>query len=151
GDDNGVVHTVVGLEAGADYTYAVSGPEGVNDFEQSGTANEDGVAEFAIHGYEVSNPAVYLGDYTTVVSSVDQDGADVELTGNFSVVSGDGGAGDGSGDGGSGDYTGDPVDMNGSDALAQTGATSGQLGLIAGALLLMGGAFVVFANRSRLF
>jgi len=149
-DDNGVVHTVVGLEAGADYTYAVSGPEGVNDFEQSGTANEDGVAEFVIHGYEVSNPAVYLGDYTTVVNSVDQDGTDVELTGNFSVVSDDGSAGDGSGPDGSGDYTGDPVDMNGS-ALAQTGATSGQLGLIAGALLLMGGAFVVFANRGRLF
>ncbi|GAA2042170.1 hypothetical protein GCM10009720_23490 [Yaniella flava] len=149
-DDNGVVHTVVGLEAGADYTYAVSGPEGVNDFEQTETANDEGEAQFVIHGYEVANPAVYLGDYTTVVTSVDPDGNAVELTGNFSVVSDDGSAGDGSGPDGSGDYTGDPVDMNGS-ALAQTGATSGQLGLIAGALLLMGGAFVVFANRGRLF
>lgn len=44
----------------------------------------------------------------------------------------------------------DPVDLNGSDNLARTGASNVQLGLIAGLLLAVGGALVVYTNRSQL-
>lgn len=153
-DGAGVDHRVEGLEPGTEFTYTVSGPENVNDFEQTGTADEEGVAEFVIHGFEVGDLDVYLGDYTTVVMYDDADGETAELQGDFAVVTGDGSTGntvETASDGDSVD-SGEPIDLNGSDQLANTGADSTQhLGLIAGVLLALGGTFVVVANRKRLF
>ncbi|MGO1536777.1 MAG: PT domain-containing protein, partial [Yaniella sp.] len=150
-DDAGVDHTVQGAAPGSKITYVVTGPAGVNDFESTAVVN--GSAEFVIFAPEISNPSVYLGDYNTVVTYENAAGETEELQGSFTVV-------DGSGSSGSNDSddqadpvvdTGDPVDMNGSDNLAQTGASNAQLGLLAGLLLAVGGAFVVYSNRARLF
>lgn len=152
-DDAGVDHRVEGLEPGTQFTYLVSGPENVNEFEQTGTADDEGVAEFVIHGFEVSDPEIYLGDYTTVVTYEDADGETAELQGNFSVVTGDGSTGSTVETASDRDVvdSGEPIDLNGSDRLANTGADSTHLGLIAGVLLVLGGTFVVVANRKRLF
>lgn len=150
-DGAGVTHVVEGLEPGAEITYTVTGPEGVNDFEQTRSVDENGVLEFVIHGFEGPNPEVYLGEYTTVVTFVNEDGETEQLTGSFSVVTGeDDEAGTDEDDDAAEPVADTSADINGTD-LAQTGATSGQLALIAGGLLLLGGAFVVFANRARLF
>ena len=152
-DGAGVDHAVQGLEPGSEITYVVTGPEGVNDFESRGRVSDDGTADFVIYAPETSTPAVYLGEYTTVVTYENEDGETSELQGNFTVVSGTGGNGAGE----SGDQAdpvvdaGDPVDLNGSDNLAQTGASNTQLGLLAGLLLAVGGALVVYTNRAQLF
>src|SRR5699024_7317034 len=92
------------------------------------------------------------GEYTTVVTYENEDGETGELQGNFTVVSGTGGNGAGE----SGDQAdpvvdaGDPVDLNGSDNLAQTAASNTQLGLLAGLLLAVGGALVVTPIRTQL-
>ena len=166
-DGAGVNHAVVGLEPGSEITYSVSGPEGVNDFENTDQVSDEGTADFVIYAPESSNPAAYLGEYTTVVTFENQDGETGQLQGNFTVVDGSGGTGAGANDdqanpvGDAGDPVddqadpvgdaGDPVDLNGSDNLAKTGASNTQLGLIAGLLLAVGGALVVYTNRSRLF
>lgn len=161
-DGAGVTHTVEGVEPGTEVSYVVTGPENVNDFESSGTVDDNGVAEFVIYGPEMSNPAVFLGDYNTVVTYETQDGETGELHGSFAVVDGSGSGGSGGGDGDGSDGSGSdsqpgpdgesgPVDLNGSDRLADTGASNVQLGLIAGLLLAIGGGFVVFANRGRIF
>lgn len=149
-DGAGVDHTVEGLEAGTDISYVVTGPEGINDFESTGVVDEEGVAEFVIYAPEISDPSPYLGDYTTVVTYETADGDTEELSGDFSVVSGSGGAG-GADDGAEPVADTQPVDLNGDDNLARTGASNVQLGLLAGLLLAVGGGFVVFANRGRLF
>lgn len=151
-DDAGVEHSVQGVAPGSEITYVVTGPEGVSEFESSGNVNDDGTAEFVIYAPEISNPAVYLGEYTTVVTYGDENGETGELQGNFSVVDPTGGAGAGdSGDQADPVAGGEPVNLNGSDTLATTGAGNVQLGLLAGVLLALGGAFVVYANRGRLF
>lgn len=149
-DGAGVDHTVEGLEAGTDISYVVTGPEGINDFESTGVVDEEGVAEFVIYAPEISDPSPYLGDYTTVVTYETADGDTEQLSGDFSVVSGSGGAG-GADDGAEPVADTQPVDLNGDDNLARTGASNVQLGLLAGLLLAIGGGFVVFANRGRLF
>lgn len=147
----GVTHVVDGLEPGTTVTYAISGPEYVNDFESTRTANDDGVVSFVIHGFDVANPAVYLGDYTTVVTYEDDEGETQTLSGSFTVVDSDGTAGGDSDDSeGTGGST-TPVDINGVAGLAQTGATGVNLGFLAGGLLLAGATLVAFANRRRLF
>lgn len=151
-DGAGVEHSVQGVAPGSEITYVVTGPEGVSEFESSGYVNDDGTAEFVIYAPEISNPAVYLGEYTTVVTYENENGETGELQGNFSVVgpAGDAGAGD-SGDQADPVAGGEPVNLNGLDTLATTGAGNVQLGLLAGVLLALGGAFVVYANRGRLF
>ena len=147
----GVTHVVDGLEPGTTVTYAISGPEYVNDFESTKSADDDGVVSFVIHGFDVANPAVYLGDYTTVVTYEDDEGETQTLSGGFTVVDSDGTAGGDSDDSeGTGGST-TPVDINGASALAQTGATGVNLGFLAGGLLLAGATLVAFANRRRLF
>lgn len=149
----GVAHTVEGIEAGTEISYVVSGPEGVNDFEQTADVDDEGLVEFVIAGYDVSDPSVYLGDYTTVVTYEDENGANEELSGNFSVVTEDGetpGDDNTPGDSDTADNSDDPVDMNGED-LATTGANTAQLGWLAGGLLALGVAFFAHANRARLF
>src|SRR5699024_801338 len=47
-DGAGVAHTVEGIEAGTEISYVVSGPEGVNDFEQTADVDDDGLVEFII-------------------------------------------------------------------------------------------------------
>jgi len=152
-DGAGVAHTVEGIEAGTEISYVVSGPEGVNDFEQTADVDDDGLVEFIIAGYDVSDPSVYLGDYTTVVTYEDENGENEELSGNFSVVTEDGetpGDDNTPGDSDNADDSDDPVDMNGED-LATTGANTAQLGWLAGGLLALGVAFFAHANRARLF
>lgn len=131
---------------------ANSGSEYVNDYQSTADVDEDGVASFVIHGYDVADPAVYLGEYNTVATYVDDAGETQTLSGSFTVVDGD----DDSTGGGSDDDDDDrgssaPVDINGASGLAQTGANGIQLGFLAGGLLLAGAAFVAFANRQRLF
>ncbi|GAA4106595.1 hypothetical protein GCM10022249_02520 [Enteractinococcus coprophilus] len=149
-DGAGVAHTVQGLEPGTEISYAVTGPEYVSDFESTAPVEEDGVASFVIYGYDVANPSVYLGEYNTVVTYVDEDGEAQTLSGSFTVVDGDDSTG---GTGGSDDDRGStgPVDLNGASGLAQTGANGIQFGMLAGGLLLAGGALLAFANRKRLF
>ena len=154
-DGAGVSHMVRGLNPDTDeISYAITGPEYVNDFESSADVEDDGVASFVIHGYDVANPSVYVGEYTTVVTYVDEEGDTQTLTGNFTVVDGDddstGGTG-GSDDGDDDRGSSGPVDLNGTSGLAQTGANGIQLGMLAGGLLLAGGALLAFANRKRLF
>ena len=151
-DGAGVSHVVEGLEPGAEIAYVIAGPENVNDYESTETADEDGVAQFVIHGYEVANPAVYLGEYRTVVTYTEEDGDTAALNGTFTVVDGASSAGgsDGSGDSSNGAPAG-PADLNGYTGLAQTGANGMHLGFLAGGLLLIGAAFVAYANRARLF
>src|SRR5699024_1927140 len=81
----------------------------------------------------------------------DADGETAELQGNFSVVTGDGSTGSTVETASDRDVvdSGEPIDLNGSDRLANTGADSTHLGLIAGVLLVLGGTFVVVANRKR--
>src|SRR5690625_825767 len=150
-DGAGVTHVVENLEPGDDISYVVSGPEGVNDYESTADVDEEGQANFVIRGYETANNAVYLGDYTTVVTYEDEDGNSVELTGHFTVVTGDDAPGVGSDDDeAAAPAGGAPTDLNGT-SLADTGASGAQLGLLAGTLLLAGGAFLAYANRGRLF
>ena len=152
-DGAGVEHLIQGMQPGSELSFVVSGPEGVSDYEpEPATVDEDGIVDFVIYGYEVAHPEVYLGEYVTVVTYENVDGEVAELTGSFTVITGDGDTpaaahGD---DDAAVPAVATPVDMNGT-GLAQTGASSGQLGLLAGALLLVGGAFVAFANRARLF
>lgn len=160
-DDAGVDHRVEGLEPGTAVSYTVTGPEGVTDFTQNRTADDEGVLEFVIHGFDVADPTVYLGDYTTVVTYDNEEDETAELSGSFAVVADDGtpAAGDGGDetpDLGTDDDSAAPAggtssNLNNDTGLAQTGATGVHLGLLAGALLLVGGAFVAFANRARLF
>src|SRR5699024_10432429 len=113
----GVDHRVEGLEPGTQFTYLVSVQEIVNEFDQTGTSDDEGVAEFVIHGFEVSDPEIYLGDYTTVVTYEDADGETAELQGNFSVVTGDGSTGSTVETASDRDVvdSGEPIDLNGSD------------------------------------
>lgn len=149
----GVEHAVQGVAPGSEITYVVTGPAGVNDFESSGVVNDDGTADFVIYAPETSNPNVYLGDYTSVVTYENEGGETGELQGTFTVVEGSAGSGSGESDDQAGPVgdSSDPVDLNGSDNLARTGASNVQLGLIAGLLLAVGGALVVYTNRSQLF
>ena len=150
-DGAGVTHTVEGLEPGTEISYVITGPEYVNDYESTATAEADGVASFVIHGYDVTNPAVYLGEYNTVVTYVDDEDETQTLTGSFTVVDGDDDSTGGTGGSDDDRGTTGPVDLNGASGLAQTGANGIQLGLLAGGLLLAGGALLAFANRKRLF
>src|SRR5699024_9724734 len=50
-DEGGVVHTVAGLEPGAEVDAVIDGPENVETVERDETANEHGVVEFVIYGY----------------------------------------------------------------------------------------------------
>src|SRR5699024_12611711 len=87
GDEQaGVLHTVEGLEEGADIEYAVAAPEGVKDFDGTEIVDENGIASFSIHGCDGTTPETYVGDYTTVVTGEDEDGNTSELSGESSVV-----------------------------------------------------------------
>src|SRR5699024_7053986 len=88
-DGAGANHIVEGMEPGTEISYVVSGPEYVNDYESTADVDEDGVASFVIHGYDVADPAVYLGEYNTVVTYVDDAGETQTLSGSFTVVDGD--------------------------------------------------------------
>lgn len=151
-DGAGANHIVEGMEPGTEISYVVSGPEYVNDYESTADVDEDGVASFVIHGYDVADPAVYLGEYNTVVTYVDDAGETQTLSGNFTVVDGDDDSTAGGSDGDDDDRAPSaPVDVNGASGLAQTGANGVQLGFLAGGLLVAGAALLAFANRRRLF
>lgn len=151
-DGAGANHIVEGMEPGTEISYVVSGPEYVNDYESTADVDEDGVASFVIHGYDVADPAVYLGEYNTVVTYVDDAGETQTLNGSFTVVDGDDDSTAGGSDGDDDDRAPSaPVDVNGASGLAQTGANGVQLGFLAGGLLVVGAALLAFANRRRLF
>ena len=151
-DGAGANHIVEGMEPGTEISYVVSGPEYVNDYESTADVDEDGVASFVIHGYDVADPAVYLGEYNTVVTYVDDAGETQTLNGSFTVVDGDDDSTAGGSDGDDDDRAPSaPVDVNGASGLAETGATGVQLGFLAGGLLVAGAALLAFANRRRLF
>lgn len=170
-DGEGVAHLVVGLEPGAEIEALTSGPENVEDNLLTRIADDNGEVGFNIAGFDIADPSVYLGEYTTVVTFEDEDGEIHELSTSFTVVDGtsddsgsgddDGDAGDGSGsdDGAGGDKGSDPAGSSddsgdgsgsGSDDLAQTGATAGQVGLISGLLLLIGGGLAALGFKNRL-
>jgi hypothetical protein len=152
-DGAGVTHVVENLEPGSEVTTFVTGPEGVNDYEDTELVDDEGRVEFVIYGFDVANPEVYLGEYNSVVTYIDEDGNSVELTGDFIVISGaDDTAADATDDDAdtAAPAGGAPADLNGT-SLADTGVNGAQLGLLAGALLLAGGAFLAYANRGRLF
>lgn len=152
-DGAGANHIVEGMEPGTEISYVVSGPEYVNDYESTADVDEDGVASFVIHGYDVADPAVYLGEYNTVVTYVDDAGETQTLSGSFTVVDGDDDDSTAGGSDGDDDDRAPsaPVDVNGASGLAQTGANGVQLGFLAGGLLVVGAALLAFANRRRLF
>ena len=152
-DGAGSNHIVEGMEPGTEISYVVSGPEYVNDYESTADVDEDGVASFVIHGYDVADPAVYLGEYNTVVTYVDDAGETQTLSGSFTVVDGDDDDSTAGGSDGDDDDRAPsaPVDVNGASGLAQTGANGVQLGFLAGGLLVVGAALLAFANRRRLF
>src|SRR5699024_928692 len=85
-EDAGVTHTVAGLEPNTEINYEVTSPEGVQNFESTEHTDDNGDAEFFIHGIEGGDPSVYLGDYDTVVTFEDEEGETGELSGEFSVV-----------------------------------------------------------------
>src|SRR5699024_11052632 len=58
-DEGGVVHTVAGLEPGAEVDAVIDGPEKVETVERDETANEHGVVEFVIYGYDLDDPSNY--------------------------------------------------------------------------------------------
>src|SRR5699024_8450914 len=66
--------------------YEVTSPEGVQNFESTEHTDDNGDAEFFIHGIGGGDPSVYLGDYDTVVTFEDEEGETGELSGEFSVV-----------------------------------------------------------------
>ena len=105
-----------------------------------------------------------LGEYTTTATFEAVDGETQTLSATFTVVDGT------EGDEGTGDEDEDivpvvdteeevtPADdeddaptVGSAAQLADTGASGAQLAWIAGGLLALGGAFVIFANRARLF
>src|SRR5699024_5883100 len=160
----GVTHNLTGMAPDTEFEYAVETPANIQPFSSSVLSDENGAAEFSIYGENADNPSVYLGDYTTIVTYVDEDGETQTLTANFSVVEADD----------SGEVTpvvdtGEPAEpvadtdndqdeaapapaVGGADAqLADTGANGTSLMWIAGGLLALGGAFVIYANRGRLF
>ena len=153
----GVGHLVVGLEPGAEVEAVTVGPDSVTDYVAPHTADDNGEISFRIVGFDTaSDPSVYLGDYTTVVAFEDEDGDDVELEASFTVVSDDDGAAppedeDGDDDDAADDQepAGDVSDEEAGDELAETGVSNTGVGLIAGLLLLIGGALAVFGYRGR--
>lgn len=112
-----------------------------------------------------------LGEYTTTATFEAVDGETQTLSATFTVVDGtEGDEGTGDEDEGTGDEDEDivpvvdteeevtPADdeddaptVGSAAQLADTGASGAQLAWIAGGLLALGGAFVIFANRARLF
>lgn len=170
-EGTGVLHRVVGAAPGSTVEYTVETPNNIVPFDSSGIADEEGVLEFWIHGYDIADPSVYLGNYTTTVTFEDVDGETQELSADFTVVDGTEGNDEGT-DGDDQDDTGDEVTpvvdtedpedstaddeddapaLGSAEQLADTGASGAQLAWIAGGLLALGGAFVLFANRARWF
>lgn len=84
----GVNHVVDGLAPGQPIEWLVTGPEGVNENIGAATASDEGVVDFRIHGFETPEPAIYLGEYTTVVAVEGEDGEVIELEATFTVVDG---------------------------------------------------------------
>lgn len=150
-EGSGVLHTVTDVAPGTEIAYSVDTPENIEPFSSTAPAlaDEEGVSEFWIYGENVSDPSVYLGDYTTTVTYVDEEGQSQELTANFTVVEG------------AEDSVTPVVDTEDAATedetpavggqLADTGANGTSLMWIAGGLLALGGAFVIYANRGRLF
>lgn len=170
-EGTGVLHRVVGAAPGSTVEYTVETPNNIVPFDSSGIADEEGVLEFWIHGYDIADPSVYLGNYTTTVTFEDVDGETQELSADFTVVDGTEGNDEGT-DGDDQDDTGDEVTpvvdtedpedstaddeddapaLGSAEQLADTGASGAQLAWIAGGLLALGGALVLFANRARWF
>lgn len=152
----GVEHLVVGLEPGTAVESVTVGPEHVTDYAAVHTADDNGEITFRIVGFDTApDPSVYLGDYTTVVTFEDEDGDVTELEASFTVVADDDDPtppeDDGDDDAASDDQepAGGVSDHKGGDELAQTGVSGTGLGLIAGLLLLIGGALAVFGYRGR--
>lgn len=166
--DKGVDLQVTGLEPGDDVDFTVTPTSGQNTEEAviAASADDDGVASTKVYGTNSDAADDYIGDYSVEVDGVDSADANAgaeqaaaeasaaDLSGTFSVVA-DEDAPDGGDDGDEGD-NGDDGDDSGnggddgddSDKLPRTGADSLPL-FAAGAALLVGGAAVVAATRSR--
>jgi len=151
-EGTGVLHQVRGAAPNSDVEYTVDTPEAISPFSDTDEADENGDLSFWIHGYETSDPSVYLGDYTTVVTFEDAEGETQELTAEFSVVEDDNTAAPvvDTDEPVSNDEDDDPA-VGSTTQLADTGASGAPLAWIAGGLLAVGGAFVLYANRARLF
>ncbi len=169
----GVTHNLTGMAPNTTFEYSVETPANIQPFSSSVLSDENGAAEFSIYGENADNPSVYVGDYTTTVTYEDEDGETQELTTSFSVVEASNDNGDVGGE--EDDEVTPVVDteepaepvadtdndqdeaapapaVGGADAqLADTGANGTSLMWIAGGLLALGGAFVIYANRGRLF
>lgn len=182
-EGNGVLHTITGVAPGTELEYSVDTPANIAPFSSSqpAVANDEGEAEFWIHGYEGGNISSYLGDYTTVVTYEDEEDEEQELTASFSVVEAEDDvvtpvvetedptdepedpadqpeepvdeaeATETQDAAVEGDEEDTPAVGSSDPQLADTGASGAQLAWIAGGLLAVGGAFVLYANRARLF
>lgn len=182
-EGNGVLHTITGVAPGTELEYSVDTPANIAPFSSSqpAVANDEGEAEFWIHGYEGGNISSYLGDYTTVVTYEDEEDEEQELTASFSVVEAEDDvvtpvvetedptdepedpadqpeepvdeaeATETQDAAVEGDEEDTPAVGSSDPQLADTGASGAQLAWIAGGLLAVGGAFVRYANRARLF
>lgn len=84
----GVNHIVEGLAPGQPIEWLVTGPEGVNENIGAAVASEEGLVDFRIHGFETPEPAIYLGEYTTLVAVQGEGGEIIELEAAFTVVDG---------------------------------------------------------------
>ena len=157
--DKGVDVSVTGLEPGDDVDFTVTPTSGQNTEEAviEASADEDGVASTKVYGTNPDAADNYIGDYSVEVDGVDSADANAgaeqsaaeasaaaDLSGTFSVVADEDAPGGDDGDeGGNG---GDDGDEGGT--LPRTGADTLPL-FAAGAALLVGGAAVVAATRSR--
>lgn len=165
--DKGVDLSVTGLEPGDDVDFTVTPTSGQNTEEAviEASADEDGVASTKVYGTNPDAADNYIGDYSVEVDGVDSADANAgaeqaaaeasaaaDLSGTFSVVADEdapGGGDDGDEGGDDGDEGGNGGD-DGDDGgkLPRTGADTLPL-FAAGAALLVGGAAVVAATRSR--
>ena len=154
--EKGVDVSVTGLEPGDDVDFTIAPTSGQNTEEAviEASADEDGVASTKVYGTNPDAADNYIGDYSVEVDGVDSADANAgaeqaaagtsaaaDPSGTFSVVADEDAPGGGD-DGDEGD------DGDDSDKLPRTGADSLPL-FAAGAALLVGGAAVVAATRSR--
>ncbi|MYM20316.1 hypothetical protein GSY69_10155 [Brevibacterium sp. 5221] len=116
----------------------------VTPLTRKATANASGTAAWNVYGTNPSSPAAYIGDYVVSAHCGGKKLSAAFSVGNAPRPGDDGNDGDHNDNGGDDNNGGD--DGNGS--LPRTGMELGGLGAGA-ALLLMGGATVLFTRRSR--